>query len=181
MSSSASERGVSLRDRARPGLFAAGVALLGLLAAGCSNEPPPPPQPIAFNHQVHIENDIECTRCHQGAETQAEAGLPPMATCAGCHRRQAADNPEVQKFMEQYNSGRGEPMVWRKVNVIPPEAMVHFKHKPHIRAGVECETCHGDVSHMTVVHQVVDVAKMGWCLDCHRERDAPTDCLTCHH
>ena len=22
---------------------------------------------------------------------------------------------------------------------------------------------------------------MGWCLSCHKERNAPTDCLACHH
>jgi hypothetical protein len=152
------------------------------LAAGCSSElPPPPPQPIAFNHSVHVENDIACTRCHQGAETQAQAGLPAMATCATCHRREATDHPEVQKLMAQYANGQGEPLVWRKVNVIPESAMIHFKHKPHLRAGVDCANCHGDVAQMTVAQQVIDVANMGWCIDCHREREANTDCLTCHH
>jgi Cytochrome c7 and related cytochrome c/Class III cytochrome C family len=181
---SLSERACGMRrsDRPRSRRLGLAIAVLGVLVAGCSNEPPPPPpQPIAFNHKVHIDNKIECTRCHRGAETQAEAGLPPMATCAGCHRRQATDNPEVQKFMKQYDNGRGEPLVWRRVYTLPAEAMVHFKHKPHIRAGVECATCHGDLSQMTVAQEVVNVANMGWCLDCHRERGAPTDCLTCHH
>ena len=173
---------VSERRRARPRLMALGMAALAVFLSGCSEElPPPPPQPIAFNHSVHIENEIECTRCHEGAETQAQAGLPAMAACASCHRRQAADHPEVVKFMEQYANGNGEPMVWRKVHVIPTKAMVQFKHSPHIRAGVDCATCHGDVGQMTVAQQVVDVANMGWCLDCHRESEASIDCLTCHH
>jgi len=153
-----------------------------LAVTGCGWSPPPPPeQPIAFNHQVHSESDIECSRCHQGAETQDQAGLPAMATCATCHRREATDHPAVMAFMERYANGQGEPMVWRKVHVIPSSAMVHFKHKPHIRAGVDCATCHGDVSEMTVAQQVVDVANMGWCLDCHRQSEASIDCLTCHH
>lgn len=170
------------QERSRLRLGAFGVAALALLMAGCSDEfPPPPPQPIAFNHAVHIENEIECTRCHEGAETQAQAGLPAMAACASCHRRQATDHPEVQKLMAQYDNGNGEPLVWRKVYDIPTSAMVHFKHSPHVRAGVECAACHGDVASMTVAQQVVDVANMGWCLDCHREREASIDCLTCHH
>ncbi|MGE0160866.1 MAG: cytochrome c3 family protein [Gemmatimonadales bacterium] len=159
-----------------------GVAAVAAILAGCSDDlPPPPPQPIAFNHSVHIQNEIECARCHEGAATQEQAGLPAMAECASCHRRQATDHPAVQAFMEQYANGNGEPMVWRKVHVIPTSAMVHFKHSPHIRAGVECATCHGDVAQMTVAQQVVDVANMGWCLDCHREQGASVDCLTCHH
>jgi len=163
-------------------MMASGALLVALMAAGCSSEPPPPPpQPIAFNHSVHAENDIACTRCHQGVETQAQAGLPAMATCATCHRREATDHPAVMAFMEQYANGNGEPMVWRKVNVMPTSAMVHFKHSPHIRAGVECASCHGDVTQMTVAQQVINTASMGWCLDCHKEREASIDCLTCHH
>jgi hypothetical protein len=157
-----------------------GVVVLAAVLAGCSDEPPPP-QPIAFNHQVHSENDITCTRCHQGVETQKQAGLPAMATCATCHRREATDHPVVIKLMEQYANGQGEPIVWRKVNAMPASAMVHFRHSPHIRAEVGCETCHGDVTQMTVAEPVVNTASMGWCLDCHREREASVDCLTCHH
>ncbi len=56
--------------------------LVAAFLAGCSDPPPPPPpaQPIAFNHQTHAENDIDCTRCHQGVETQAEAGLPAISS-----------------------------------------------------------------------------------------------------
>jgi len=79
------------------------------------------------------------------------------------------------------NLDAGEPVLWRKVHVIPQSAMVHFKHNAHMRAGIDCSTCHGDVARMTVARQVVDVANMGWCLSCHRENDASVDCLTCHH
>ncbi|SVA75713.1 uncharacterized protein METZ01_LOCUS128567 [marine metagenome] len=159
------------------------MLVIAVTVSSCGNDlPPPPEQPIAFNHQKHFENDIGCLECHEGAETQSQAGLPPMAACATCHRRRAAaDHPEVLKFMAQYDNGNGEPMVWRKVHVLPTSAMVHFKHKPHVQAGVDCTTCHGEVSQMTVAQQMVDVANMGWCLDCHIERDASIDCLTCHH
>jgi hypothetical protein len=155
--------------------------IVAAFLAGCSDPPPPPPpQPIAFNHQTHAENDIDCTRCHQGVETQAEAGLPAISSCAVCHRRRAIpDHPEVLKFMEHLETG--EPLLWRKVNVMPASAMIHFKHKPHIRAGVDCATCHGDVSQMSVAQRVINTADMGWCVSCHKENEASTDCLTCHH
>jgi len=174
--------GAKGRDRARHRLHGFGVAVLAAFLTGCSAGPPDAPeQPIAFNHQKHSENDIECIECHQGVETQAQAGLPPMARCASCHRRQVPDHPEVVKFVEQYANGNGTPMVWQKVNVMPASAMVHFKHKPHVQAGVDCATCHGDVTQMTVAQRVINTADMGWCLDCHREREASIDCLTCHH
>ena len=74
-----------------------------------------------------------------------------------------------------------EPLLWNKVNVMPPNAMVQFKHQAHIRAEVECVTCHGDVGQMTVAQQVINTADMGWCVGCHRENGASIDCLTCHH
>ena len=43
-----------------------------------------------------------------------------------------------------------------------------------------CAICHGDVGSMVRVKQVRSL-KMGDCLDCHRDNDAPTDCTTCHY
>lgn len=167
-------------ERTRRTFAGAAFAVLAVLLAGCADGPPPTPeQPFAFSHQAHAADDIECTRCHVGVETQNQAGLPPMATCAGCHRRQAADHPVVMAFMEQYAAG--EPVVWQKVNTIPESAMVHFKHAPHVQANVDCATCHGDVEQMTVAEAPLQVADMGWCVDCHREQEASIDCLTCHH
>ena len=54
-----------------------------------------------------------------------------------------------------------EPLVWNRVNVIPDAAMVHFKHKPHARAGVSCDSCHGNVGEMTVARQAVDRGRHG--------------------
>ena len=74
-----------------------------------------------------------------------------------------------------------EPIRWRKVNVMPRQAMVHFDHGPHAWAGVECITCHGDVGQMTLARRVINTADMGWCVSCHLEQEASVDCLTCHH
>ena len=158
-----------------------GIAFAIVFLGGCSGEAlPPPSQPIAFSHLAHSRNDIPCARCHQGADSQAQAGLPPLSSCAVCHRRRAIpDHPEVMKFMELLQNR--EPLVWNKVNVMPASAMVHFKHKPHARAEVACATCHGDVGQMTVAQQVFNTADMGWCVSCHKDSGASVDCLTCHH
>ena len=57
------------------------------------------------------------------------------------------------------------------------QAHVKFNHAPHIRAKVECSTCHGNIAQQTVAQRNVDLT-MGFCVNCHREKKAPTDCLT---
>ena len=153
-----------------------GVILVGALACGA---PPAPPQPIAFDHSRHAEKGIGCLQCHEGANKAAQAGLPALATCASCHRGVIPDHPEIQKVLVAYDNK--EPFLWRKVNVMPTSAMVHFKHKPHARAGVVCRECHGEVEKMTVARRVVNTADMGFCVQCHRKMEASTDCLACHH
>ena len=160
-----------------------GILLIvcAMATTGCapSNNIPTPEQPIAFNHKVHIENELECVRCHVGAEEGVHAGLPPVRTCASCHRRVIPEHPEVQKILTAWEEKT--PILWRKVNIIPEAAMVHFNHRAHARAEVGCESCHGDVRSMTVAEPVLEVANMGWCIDCHRESEATDDCLACHY
>jgi hypothetical protein len=43
-----------------------------------------------------------------------------------------------------------------------------------------CTICHGKVRAMEKVKQERGL-KMGDCVDCHRDNDAPTDCVTCHY
>jgi len=57
---------------------------------------------------------------------------------------------------------------------------VRFQHAPHIRAKVDCTACHGDVANQTVAERVVD-HNMGFCVNCHRQKGASNDCLTCHY
>ncbi len=138
-------------------------------------------QPIAFSHAAHLkeEGGLECKTCHRGAENDRQAGLAPLANCAACHRRIVPDHPEVAKLLAAYQEKK--PVRWQRVNVLPASAMVQFRHAPHTRAGVGCEACHGDVATMTVAEPVIDVARMGWCIDCHRENGATDDCMACHY
>ena len=155
--------------------------MAGVLFAtnACGGSVAQPPQPIAFSHRVHADVPIGCTGCHAGAATHAQASLPPVTACAVCHRAILTDHPEIQKLLRHLEDE--EPIRWRKVNVMPASAMVRFAHKPHARAGIECATCHGEVHEMTVARRVIDTARMGWCVQCHRANDASDDCLTCHY
>jgi formamidopyrimidine-DNA glycosylase len=141
------------------------------------NMRPQPVQPIAFTHQVHITNGVKCEGCHTGVTVGPEAGIPGVKFCMGCHVVIATDKPEIKKIAAY--QARGEDISWARVYDYSPSAHVKFNHAPHIRAGVTCDTCHGDMSKQTVAQRAVDLT-MGRCVTCHQQHQAPIDCLTCH-
>ena len=102
-----------------------------------------------------------------------------------------------------------EPINWERVHRLPDH--VQFFHEPHIRYFTQgegkaeairkaqqlglnisdppqptelleasCAVCHGKIRGMEKVKQERSL-KMGDCVDCHRDNDAPTDCTTCHY
>jgi len=165
--------------------------------------PGAPKQPIFFNHVIHASSfRIECQYCHADARRSEYAGLPSVERCMGCHKIIGAqDNPEIRKIHEY--AARREAIPWVRVYKLPE--FTHFPHKPHLRAGLACQGCHGPVERMPVVGAQTgprladDLLRlvglrlappplsMGWCIDCHREQNAtrgtraPLDCVTCHH
>ena len=198
-----------------------------------------PAQPIAFSHRLHAgEMQVACLYCHSGAERSRHAGIPAASVCMNCHRFVTAPlaavraedeaarkagrsprrvvSPEIQKVydalalgpdMQRDGSRQSRPIAWVKVHNLPD--FVYFDHRPHVNAGVACQTCHGPVETMERVRQVQDLS-MGWCVNCHRGVDragldgkgnftsaaapaaqgpapvthqvyASTDCATCHY
>jgi hypothetical protein len=137
-----------------------------------------PDQPIPFSHKIHAgDRKIPCQYCHSSARRSITSGIPPTNTCMGCHRFVLPDSEYIKWVTKKYKAN--EPIEWVKVHDLPD--FVRFSHKIHVTgAGLQCEDCHGDVKTMERVEQVAPL-QMGWCLDCHRERGANTDCLTCHY
>ncbi len=73
-----------------------------------------PEQPIAFSHRLHAgELEIDCQFCHAGAEKSRHAGLPPVATCMGCHRfvGAPANDIRVEEARAQAESRPARPIV----------------------------------------------------------------------
>ena len=136
-----------------------------------------PQQPIAFTHKVHLAKGVECAGCHQGVEQGPDAGLPSVKLCMTCHLAIATDKPEIRKVAAYLE--RGEEIPWQRVYGYYPSAHVRFNHAPHIRAGVNCAACHGDMTQQTVAVRAVDL-DMGYCLNCHQQKKASVDCITCH-
>lgn len=136
-----------------------------------------PAQPIAYSHKLHAGDlKINCFFCHDSARRSPVAGVPSVQRCIGCHNIMQTDTPEIQKLKAAWEEKK--PIEWIRVHKLPEFTM--FNHKRHVKAGVSCQTCHGPVETMEVVRQEAPLT-MGWCLDCHKENKAPTDCYTCHH
>jgi len=136
-----------------------------------------PVQPIAYTHKVHLANGLQCAFCHAGVDQGPDARIPSVTLCMTCHQAIATDKPEIQK-LARYKA-RGEEVPWQRVYGFQPSAHVKFNHAPHIRAGVDCSKCHGDLRTMTVAERKVDHT-MGFCIECHRQNNASVDCVTCH-
>jgi Cytochrome c7 and related cytochrome c len=135
-----------------------------------------PVQPIAFSHKVHAgDNGIPCLFCHRYAPTSTVAGIPAVSDCRACHLFIARDVPEIKKLMGYWD--KKEPVPWVRVYHVPDH--VYFPHKMHVRAGLVCGTCHGNVAAMQRITRSVKI-EMGWCLGCHKQRKASIDCWTCH-
>ena len=134
-------------------------------------------QPIAFSHAHHVtEIGLDCQMCHVYARRGPVAGIPSVKTCAGCHEQVLSDRPEIQKVLEFWENE--QPIPWVRVHDLPD--FTRFSHKRHVLGGVDCAECHGNVGQMEAAVQVESLT-MGWCVTCHKEREASLDCLTCHY
>ncbi len=139
-----------------------------------------PEQPINFSHVTHVqEKGIECQFCHWNVAKSPYAAIPEVQTCMGCHSIIAGTSEEQKKEINKLKdySSKGEPIPWEKVHVMPD--YVRFNHKRHVKAGVACQSCHGQIPEMETVERVSSM-KMGWCIDCHREQASSIDCYVCH-
>lgn len=134
-------------------------------------------QPIAFSHRVHAGHKaIDCRFCHPYVKRSTYPGVPPVEKCLFCHDHIIANHPEIKKEHEYFDTNTPTP--WRKVNYVPEH--VFFNHQRHIRKEIDCEACHGRVQAMDRV--IGRDFKMGFCLECHRDRNANIGCwLACHN
>jgi hypothetical protein len=122
-------------------------------------------QPVPFSHKHHVSDaGIDCRYCHTSAETSSFAGLPPTETCMNCHSQLFNQSPILEPVRESFRSER--PIEWTRVHDLPD--FVYFNHSIHVKKGVGCTTCHGQVDQMPLMWQHASL-QMEWCLACHRE------------
>ena len=159
-------------------IFTPAHATVGAAVNDFLNIRPSARQPFPFPHNTHVAQKITCTDyCHEGAMKGPIAGLPSVKTCMICHESIATDRPLVKTVADYHK--RGIDIDWQRVYGYAPEAHVRFNHAPHLRAKVDCTTCHGPIAQQAVAERNVDL-QMGFCVDCHKRKQAPNECITCH-
>lgn len=143
-----------------------------------------PRQPIFFRHDIHAgQFKINCQYCHYSVSVSSEPGIPSMATCMNCHLviggTDSTAQREIAKVRDAYNTNT--PVEWNRVYFLARHA--HFPHMRHINAmgPNACATCHGDVTRTPQVFKVNNVNNMGFCINCHLERNVSRDCSVCHY
>lgn len=176
-------------------ILPAGVAtvLITVLGVGWFTQPDryvrgyAPVQPIPYSHKLHAGvMKIPCLYCHSGALKSRLAAAPAVATCMNCHKVTKTDSPHIKKLAALYASGG--PLKWERIHRLPDH--VYFDHRPHVTAGIICQTCHGEVQNMEVVYQSMSM-RMANCLGCHRDahdalpadskvKGGPDHCNACH-
>ncbi len=151
-----------------------------------------PEQPIFYSHKVHAGvNQINCLYCHGGAQDGKHANIPSVNVCMNCHMtineytgkdklitadgKEVNGTAEIQKLYkyagytpgQPWDASKAQPIQWVKIHNLPDH--VYFNHSQHVKAGgVQCQTCHGEVTKMGEMYQFSDLS-MGWCVNCHRE------------
>lgn len=175
------------------GYFLLFMVLLLLMGFRWNRYRKTPDQPIDFSHQIHAGKlNLDCLFCHETADDSYFAGVPTVQKCMDCHINVKTDSPKVQKIHKYWNEK--QPIPWNRVHRIRQRNYVYFTHERHVKAeeakvnnpnhvlgkpGIACEACHGEVKAMDHMRAFSSL-KMGWCVECHRANEAPTDCLTCH-
>ncbi len=167
------------------------AAALTLIVSGCTRprKDYQPEQPFGFSHYLHAgQHEIACQYCHTSPAMGRHSSVPSLDICMNCHSMVSTDKPMIQELRKAYDEGR--KIEWTKVHDLPD--FVYFDHQPHVAAfrtqegndkpgqiqGV-CANCHGQVNTMEKV-STQNEFNMGWCVNCHRENFAPTNCTTCH-
>ena len=162
------------------------VAQLGIQCEFCHRN-------VTQGEAATVPAVAQCLFCHKTVTGQENLDIATLLRHAGLNPMGEVD-PSLTP----------EPIDWERVHRLPDT--VQFVHEPHIRLFTDpqgesdvqlevrkraaqmdvglveaaCTICHGEVRNMEKVKQERSL-KMGDCVDCHRDNDAPTDCVTCHY
>ena len=138
-------------------------------------------QPMRFSHKAHVE-EATCEACHVYVMELAAAGTPTLKECLDCHDGVQSEKPEdkkEEKKLEIYAKQERE-IPWVRLPSL--DRHTYFSHFQHATLSkIKCETCHGDIAKTSAIPGTPAYKfTMKWCLHCHEERKASTDCLICH-
>lgn len=141
-------------------------------------------QPINFSHVAHQDNS--CDSCHDNRPDGTYSGIPKIEKCKECHETAMGSTEDERILVEEYIQKEKE-VPWLIYSWQPDN--VFFSHAPHKGQGMECVTCHRDVSKEEKVPVFQEnrltgysktTIKMTDCEKCHAERGTTNSCLVCH-
>lgn len=122
-------------------------------------------QVVPFSHKHHVSGlGIDCRYCHFSVEQTAFAGIPAVKTCMTCHSQIWTEAPILEPIRESWRTDKA--IQWVRIHDLPD--FVYFNHSIHVRKGVGCVTCHGQVDQMPLMWKENSL-NMEWCLECHRQ------------
>lgn len=141
-------------------------------------------QPMNFSHVAH--QDSECDSCHTYRPDGTYTGIPRLDKCKECHESAMGSTESEALLVSEYVEKNRE-IPW-KVYTWQPDN-VFFSHAPHKGQGLECKTCHRDVSkeeklppyrENIITGYSISTMKMTDCEKCHAQKGASNNCEICH-
>lgn len=161
------------------------------------------PQPIQFNHKIHVESSgMTCTDCHATDSEGYFQGIPVIAKCEECHSAPMGETPDEKILVEDYITPHKE-IPWHVYSRQPDNA--YFSHATHVTLGkMQCTDCHGTQgeSEQLRIYQVNRISgysrdiwgenisgfneppgegmKMEKCVTCHAKQNRKDGCIACH-
>ena len=133
------------------------------------------PQPVPFSHKQHVTAGLACQDCHATVAKKERAGLPDAEKCMLCHTTIKTESPAVEKLTRIHQEGG--KLDWVRVYRVPD--FVFFSHANHVKADVECVSCHGPVKQRDVLAKEISTS-MITCMNCHVAKKASISCYLCH-
>ena len=141
-------------------------------------------QPMNFSHAAH--QDSSCEDCHAFKPDGTYGGIPAIDKCKECHESQIGSKEDEKILVEEYIQ-QNKDIPW-KVYAWQPDN-VFFSHAAHKAKGVECVSCHRDVSKEEklppyrediITGYSISTMDMVTCEKCHAERGVTNNCEICH-
>jgi len=140
------------------------------------NPRPGPSQPLPYSHKTHLKLGLKCADCHANRDPGENMGIPQSSKCMACHASIAKDKPAIQK-LSSFNQEK-QPIPW--VRVYSMSSTITWSHRNHLKAGLTCKLCHGDVAQLDVMTRLMNVTTMDGCVGCHKDNQADASCGVCH-
>ena len=125
---------------------------------------------LTFSHAKHVEEDMDCTDCH---EVEEQASLPDHELCSLCH-----EIDEDVKDPEACGMCHSDPE-WSVAAAVKTLSIEQkFSHAVHVDAEITCAQCHPDPDARRLPKGPVKP----FCVDCHKAARAElAECSVCHN